>query len=92
MPHNTHTATADYTPVDQVLIFESNTRDCVDVMTGDDDIMEFSEMFQISVVSTSDADVNLGDISVATITILNDDCTSDTKHCQCCKLFFFCYI
>ena len=71
---HTHTATADYTPVNQVLTFQSNTRDCVDVMTGDDDTLEFSETFQISVISTtSDADVILGDISVATITILNDD-------------------
>ena len=79
MSHNTHTATEDYTPVNQALTFQSNTRDCVLVMTADDDILEFSETFQISVMSTtSDADVNLGDISVATITILNDDCNSDT--------------
>ena len=93
MSHNTHTATEDYTPVNQALTFQSNTLDCVLVMTADDDILEFSETFQISVMSTtSDADVNLGDISVATITILNDDCNSDTEHCQCCKLSFFCYI
>ena len=74
-----HTATANYTPVNQAMTFQSNTRHCVDVMTGDDDVLEFSETFQISVVSTtSDADVNLGDISVATIAILNDDCNSDT--------------
>ena len=75
----THTATADYIPVNQVMTFQSNTRGCVVVMTVDDDILEFSETFQISVRSTtSDDDVNLGDISVATITILNDDCNSDT--------------
>ena len=93
MSHNTHTATADYTPVNQVMTFESNTRDCVDVMTVDDDTLEFSETFQISLIpTTSDDDVNFGDISVATITILNNDCNSDTLHCQCCKLFFSCYI
>ena len=43
-------------------------------MTRDDDVLEPNEVFQIFLLSTSDADVTLGEVSVANITILNDDC------------------
>ena len=68
-----YTATTDYSPVDQLLTFQSNARRCVNVATSDDEVLEFSETFQISMMSTSDADVILGGISSAIITILNDD-------------------
>ena len=62
----------DYIPVNQVLTFNSNDAVCVDVVIREDSVLEDSETFLIF-LSSSDFSVIIGDISVASIIISDND-------------------
>ena len=62
----------DFQLVDKVLRFQSRESLCVNVTILDDDVVEDSEIFGIS-VSSSDPNVTLGAIPRATIVIFDND-------------------
>ena len=64
--------TPDYTRPDRTLTFTSNTTHCVNVMISDENVLETTETFTIT-VSSSDPNVSLGAVCTANILILNDD-------------------
>ena len=64
--------TPDYTRPDRTLTFTSDTTHCVDVIISDENVLETTETFTIT-VSSSDPDVSLGAVSSANILIFNDD-------------------
>ena len=67
------TATVDFTPMEQTLMFKSSDDLCVDVFTIDDSVLEETEIFHIT-VSSSDPNVTLGVIPTTNIVIVDNDC------------------
>ena len=72
------TYSTDYATLAQTIIFTSNDPVCEEVTIIDDSTLEEIELFQIS-LSSSDPDVSLGEVFVATISILNDDSKSSNN-------------
>ena len=72
MGSHVYAAMTDYTPVERIITFQSSDSICKTVNTTDDQVLEDAEMFHI-VLSMSDPAVLPGAISVANITILDDD-------------------
>ena len=68
-----HTAMTDFVPVVQTLTFNSNVLLCVDVEIYDDSVLEDTETFSIT-LSSSDPQVIVGAVGVASIIISDDDC------------------
>ena len=68
-----HTAMADFVPVVQTLTFNSNVSLCVDVEINDDSVLEDTETFSIT-LSSSDPQVIVGAVGLASIIISDDDC------------------
>ena len=69
------TAMTDFLPVEQTLTFNSNNGRCVDVAINNDNVLEDTETFNIT-LSSSDPRVVVEPIGLASITIADDDCKS----------------
>ncbi|CAI8022061.1 Extracellular matrix protein FRAS1, partial [Geodia barretti] len=72
LPSDSAMAMTDFVPVVQTLTFNSNVLLCVDVEIYDDSVLEDTETFSIT-LSSSDPQVIVGAVGVASIIISDDD-------------------
>ena len=72
-----HLGGLDFDEVDTVIAFTPGvTQSCLDIIIVNDQSLESTELFTISVASAGDSSVEIGPLSFTTIMILDNDSMS----------------